>query len=301
MFGIDIAALVQAAGTGGGGGSTSPLTTKGDLWGFTTVDARVPVGADATLLLANSGAAPGIAWTAMSGDATIAVTGALTIANDAITAAKIAAGAVGTSEIANLAVDTAEIANSAVTNVKMANMATGTVKANITGGAAAPTDVSYQSLLDAMPVGTNGHKGVVPDPGVASGLVLSDNMTWIPMAGVDTAVVTASENLVDGDLVNIWSSAGTFKCRKADATSAGKEAHAYVLASVTSGNPATVYFEGTNSHSSGLSPGVLFLSTTPGLVTSTAPTGSGNVVQRIGFAVSSTAFNFQSEVPITLA
>src|SRR5215211_547971 len=26
------------------GGATSPLTTKGDLWGFSTVDARVPVG-----------------------------------------------------------------------------------------------------------------------------------------------------------------------------------------------------------------------------------------------------------------
>lgn len=48
-----------------GGGSTSPLTTKGDLWGFTTVDARVGIGADGTLLQADSTQAAGLAWSAI--------------------------------------------------------------------------------------------------------------------------------------------------------------------------------------------------------------------------------------------
>lgn len=118
--------------------------------------------------------------------------------------------------------------------------------------------------------------------------------------GADTATVTASENLAAGDLVNVWNSTGA-KVRKADATTAGKEAHGFVLSAVTSANPATVYFEGTNTGVTGLTPGVQYLSTTAGVASGSAPTGSGQVVQRVGFATSATALNFQSELPITLA
>lgn len=46
-------------------GSTSPLTTKGDLWGFSTVDDRVPVGANGTVLTADSTDAQGVAYAAI--------------------------------------------------------------------------------------------------------------------------------------------------------------------------------------------------------------------------------------------
>jgi hypothetical protein len=46
----------------GTSGSTSPLTTKGDLWGYDTADARVPVGTDGYLLNADSGDAQGVAY-----------------------------------------------------------------------------------------------------------------------------------------------------------------------------------------------------------------------------------------------
>lgn len=39
-------------------------TTKGDIWGFSTVQARVPVGADGTVLTAASGQALGLHWVA---------------------------------------------------------------------------------------------------------------------------------------------------------------------------------------------------------------------------------------------
>lgn len=42
--------------------AASPLTTKGDLWGFSTVDARVPVGTNNYLLAADSTQANGVAW-----------------------------------------------------------------------------------------------------------------------------------------------------------------------------------------------------------------------------------------------
>lgn len=116
----------------------------------------------------------------------------------------------------------------------------------------------------------------------------------------DTAAITASEALAAGDLVNVWNSTGA-KVRKADATTSGKEAHGYVLASVSSSGTATVYFEGTNSQVTSLTPGVQYLSTTAGLSTSTAPSASGNVVQRVGFATAAAALNFQSQPPIVLA
>lgn len=118
--------------------------------------------------------------------------------------------------------------------------------------------------------------------------------------GADTATITSSEALSSGDFVNIWNSSGA-KVRKADATVAGKEAHGFVLVGVGSGAAATVYFEGTNTAVSGQTPGPVFLGTTAGQAVSAAPSGSGNVVQRVGFATGATAINFQAGVPVTLA
>jgi hypothetical protein len=61
--------LIFDAGAGewvyGPAADPSPLTTKGDLYGHSTVDARVPVGADGRLLTADSTAALGVSWQAL--------------------------------------------------------------------------------------------------------------------------------------------------------------------------------------------------------------------------------------------
>ena len=120
--------------------------------------------------------------------------------------------------------------------------------------------------------------------------------------GPDVAVITASESLAAGDLVNIWDSAGAFRVRKADASTTGKEAHGFVLAAVSSSNPATVYFEGPNTQVSSLTPGVKFLSASaPGGTQATAPTAAGQIVQRVGLATSATVLNFEAGTPILLA
>ena len=118
--------------------------------------------------------------------------------------------------------------------------------------------------------------------------------------GADTASIMTSEALAAGDFINLWNSAGA-KVRKADATVVGKEAHGFVLAAFGSGVAAKVYFDGTNTAVTGQTPGVVYLATTAGLATTTAPAAAGNVVQGIGFATGATSINFDASPPIVLA
>jgi len=120
--------------------------------------------------------------------------------------------------------------------------------------------------------------------------------------GADTKSIVSSENLSAGNLVNVWYDVDTVKVRKADATTAGKEAVGFVLSAVTSPAEATVYFEGVITGLTGLSPGtVQFLATTAGGRTETAPSASGNVVQKVGVAVSATELSFEPGETIVLA
>ena len=115
--------------------------------------------------------------------------------------------------------------------------------------------------------------------------------------GADVVILTASENLSAGAWVNIYSGG----VRNADASTAGKPCDGFVLAAVTSGNPASVYKEGTNTQVTGQTMGSdVYLSTTPGAGTHTPPSGNGNASQRIGKAVSATAVDFERGLPITL-
>lgn len=53
----------------GSGAGSSPLTTKGDVYGYDTADARIPVGTDAQVLTADSVQPLGVKWaTPTAGD-----------------------------------------------------------------------------------------------------------------------------------------------------------------------------------------------------------------------------------------
>lgn len=120
--------------------------------------------------------------------------------------------------------------------------------------------------------------------------------------GADTAAIVASEILAAGDLINVWNNVGVANVRKADGSTSGKEAHGFVLAGFAAAASAIVYFEGTNTQCTGLTPGVQYISgVTPGKSLATAATGTGKIVQIVGFAISATAMNFQAESPIVLA
>lgn len=74
--------FLQAHGTSAGlwyptnpvSGTTSPLTTKGDVWGYSTVDDRIPIGSNGQVLTADSTQTLGLKW------ATPAATGVTSVA-----------------------------------------------------------------------------------------------------------------------------------------------------------------------------------------------------------------------------
>jgi len=60
---VDLRGRTPATAAGASGsGLLSPLTTKGDLWGYSTDNARIPVGTDGQVLSADSTEALGVAW-----------------------------------------------------------------------------------------------------------------------------------------------------------------------------------------------------------------------------------------------
>lgn len=117
--------------------------------------------------------------------------------------------------------------------------------------------------------------------------------------GSDSKTMTAGEALSAGDLVYIN---GSGQALKADANAIAKAAVGFVLTSISNGATGTVYFEGTVTGLTSLTPGArYFLSTTPGAITTTAPTGTADIVQQVGFAVSSTELSFDPGTPIVRA
>jgi hypothetical protein len=158
---------------------------------------------------------------------------------------------------------------------------------------------SFSEVEGLVASAGSGSAGKIPALGSDGRL----NANMMPSGfGIELFEAPTSEAIASGDFVNIWDDSGTIKIRKADATAAGKEVDGYVKEATDSGDTATMYFEGENNALSGLTPSSsYFLSTTPGAVSATAPSATGNVVQRVGKALSATAIEFNRGTPIVLA
>jgi hypothetical protein len=122
----------------------------------------------------------------------------------------------------------------------------------------------------------------------------------------DTKLIVTTSSLAAGQYVNVWNNSGVANARLASAVSFSLQAHGFVLASYNVGDTATVYFSGANTAITGAVPGNVFLSKTPGGFSSTPPdstdiNNSGNIIQKIGIATSSTNINFTLSRPIGIA
>lgn len=120
-----------------------------------------------------------------------------------------------------------------------------------------------------------------------------DESLMPPGIGVEVDIIPASEALVAGDFVNIWTDAGVAKVRKADNAN-GRVADGFVRTSVTSSADAAVYpLDGVNSNLTGLTPGADYWLGTAGGVTDaplveTDVANANKVSQYLGKALSAT-------------
>ena len=152
--------------------------------------------------------------------------------------------------------------------------------------------------VEATAVGGAGQADKIP----ALDLSGRFDATMMPTGlGAETSIVSASGDLAAGDFVNVYDDSGVARVRKADASNTVAPANGFVLTAVLDTADAIVYWSGLNNAVTGLTLGTQFLATTAGTSTSVAPTTAGNIVQKVGMAVSPTVMYFNPRESILLA
>lgn len=162
-----------------------------------------------------------------------------------------------------------------------------------TGAGASP--FTQETTIDAS--AGAGDAGKIPSLDGSGKLDLSFMPSGV---GGDTRTVTAGETLTAGNLIYMSSTPEAFK---ADANSEAKEAIGFVLSGITAAASGTAYFgSGIISGLSSLTPGARYYlsAATPGAITTTKPSGSGDIIQQIGFALSATELYFEPQPAILL-
>jgi hypothetical protein len=148
---VDAKGRITAAsnGTGGGGGGgASPLTTKGDIWVYSTTDTRLPVGSNGQILSADSTQASGLKWIAAPTSAVWgSITGTLSSQTDLQAALDTKAAKGANSDITSL--------SGLTTALSVAQGGTGQSSTNITANQffASPSGSSGNPVFRAIVAG----------------------------------------------------------------------------------------------------------------------------------------------------
>lgn len=272
--------VLKADGTWGSAGTTSPLTTKGDLYTYSTVNTRLPVGTNNQILVPDSAQTTGLSW----------VTTLPTAAVPGFTGGDV------TSSAGSLALT---IGNSTVTNAKLANMAANTFKANNTASPAAPSDITGTQATALLDTFTSALKGLAPASGGGTSNFLRADGTWAAPGGSGAAdvvvksITQASHGFSVGQIVYFNGTSYALARANADSTSEVLG----VVTEVTDINNFKLSMTGYVSGLSGLVAGTTYYlsDTVAGALTATAPTAGPSVNKPVLVAISaSTAYVLQS-------
>jgi len=111
---------------------------------------------------------------------------------------------------------------------------------------------------------------------------------------IETLEMTAGENVSPGDVCYLKSDGKMWKTdANAEATSKGLVLMA--IDTITADNTGTFLVKGKYTTSGLTAADVMYLSATAGAITNTAPSGSGDIVRIIGYALSTTVLYFNPD------
>lgn len=160
-----------------------------------------------------------------------------------------------------------------------------------------PDSFSDPQVKAAVELFLNGMNNLLREIERFTGMTQKDISLWSTVVPTDTLLahnlrrlyVTAFENLILGDVINLFNDAGTLKARKANAA-AGlvKPADGFcsTTAGILAGSRGEVILYSGITIITGVSRGDrLFLSTSPGQATLVAPVGAGQLEQFLGIGV----------------
>lgn len=180
-----------------GGGSVSPLTTKGDLYTFSTNDDRLGVGTNGQILMADSTTSTGLKWASAGGVGTvtsIATTGLIT------------GGTITSSGTISTSMNTGKLVGRSTTGIGIMEEITVSTGLNLSGGILTATGsvsplttkgdlYTFNSSNTRLPVGLN-TQILIADSAQATGLRWGTNTAATPLgyygAFSDTTTQTAA-------------------------------------------------------------------------------------------------------------
>lgn len=191
--------------------SNPPLTTKGDLYGFSTVPARLPVGTNGQVLTADSTASTGLAWaTSSSGGMTLLST--TSISGTSVTVSSIPSGyqdlrivISGVTNDTNNATlqmqfngQTGSVYSTGASAATQLNVSTSQLR---TGGknTSAITIFDYTSLLPKAIIYTNATRNSADTQIVAGGSIQMAFETTVAITSL-TLFLNGSENMTAGTI-----------------------------------------------------------------------------------------------------
>ena len=266
-------------------GTSSPLTTKGDIYTYDTGNARLPVGTNGQILSANSAQATGLEWIAAPSGGDASTNTATSVDSEVAlfssTSGKLLKRATGTG-VCKLTSGVLSVSNVDLTSevTGVLPLANGGTNKNMTAvnGGVVWTDADSQEVIAA---GTSGQ--LLQSNGAAA-------PSWVNPAAasaVTKAISQTAHGFAVQDIIYYNGTAWAKAQADADATS---EAIGMVSA-VAGANDFTVTYSGEVSGLSGLTSGSTYYlsAATAGLATATAPTASGNISKPVGVALSTTS------------
>lgn len=157
-----------------GSGSASPLTTKGDIYGYSSADARIPVGANGLVLTADSTQALGVKWGAVAGTGDVVGPGSST--DNAIARFDGTTGKAIQDSVVTIADTTGNMAG------------VGTVNTHTIPGGTSTFAILTNKLSDFGATTSAELKTVISDESGSGALVFANTPTLVtPVLGVATA------------------------------------------------------------------------------------------------------------------